>query len=51
MFVSLVLGAVGILVAEPTLRILGADVEVLAMGVPFFRIVLGGLFTLITPAC
>jgi putative MATE family efflux protein len=46
-FVSLVLGAVGILLAEPTLRILGADAEVLAMGVSFLRIVFGGLFTLV----
>ena len=46
-FVSLALGALGILVAEPTLRILGADAEVLAMGVPFLRIVFGGLFTLV----
>ena len=46
-FISIVLGAVGILVAEPTLRILGADAEVLAMGVPFLRIVFGGLFTLV----
>jgi putative MATE family efflux protein len=46
-FVSLVLGAVGILVAKPTLYILGADAEVSAMGVSFLRIVFGGLFTLV----
>jgi putative MATE family efflux protein len=46
-FVSLVLGAVGILLAEPALRLLGADTEVLAMGVSFLRIVFGGLFTLV----
>jgi Na+-driven multidrug efflux pump len=46
-FVSLVLGAVGILVAEPALRFLGADAEVLPMGVSFLRIVFGGLFTLV----
>jgi len=46
-FVSLVLGTVGILLAEPTLRVLGADAEVLAMGVSFLRIVFGGLFTLV----
>jgi len=46
-FVSLVLGAVGILLAEPALRLLGADAEVLAMGVSFLRIVFGGLFTLV----
>lgn len=47
MFVSLVLGVLGTLVAEPVLRILGADPEVLAMGVPFLRILFGGLFTLV----
>ena len=46
-FVSLVLGTLGILLAEPTLRVLGADAEVLAMGVSFLRIVFGGLFTLV----
>ncbi len=46
-FISLVLGVLGILVAEPTLRILGADAEVLAMGVSYLRILFGGLFTLI----
>ncbi|MFB0537493.1 MAG: MATE family efflux transporter [Anaerolineae bacterium] len=45
--VSLVLGAVGILLAKPVLRVLGADAEVLAMGVSFLRIVFGGLFTLV----
>jgi putative MATE family efflux protein len=46
-FVSLVMGAVGVLLARPALRLLGADTEVLAMGVPFLRIVFGGLFTLV----
>jgi putative MATE family efflux protein len=46
-FVSIVLGAVGILVAEPTLHILGADADVLAMGVSYLRILSGGLFTLV----
>ncbi len=46
-FASIVLGALGILVAEPTLRILGADAEVLALGVPYLRILFGGLFTLV----
>jgi putative MATE family efflux protein len=45
--VSVVLGVLGILVAEPTLLILGADAEVLAMGVSYLRIVFGGLFTLV----
>ena len=46
-FISIVLGVLGILVAEPTLRILGADAEVIALGAPFLRILFGGLFTLI----
>ena len=46
-FVSLVLGVLGILVAEPILRILGADAEVLTMGVSYLRILFGGLFTLV----
>jgi len=46
-FVSIVLGVLGILVAEPTLRILGADAEVIVLGVPFLRILFGGLFTLV----
>jgi putative MATE family efflux protein len=46
-FVSLVLGALGTLVATPTLRILGADADVLAMGVSYLRILFGGLFTLV----
>jgi putative MATE family efflux protein len=45
--ISLVLGAVGILVAEPALRVLGADAEVLPMGLSFLHIVFGGLFTLV----
>ncbi len=47
MFVSIVLGVLGILVAKPVLRILGADAEVIALGVPFLRILFGGLFTLV----
>ena len=47
MFASLALGVLGILVAAPTLRILGADAEVLVMGVSYLRILFGGLFTLI----
>lgn len=46
-FVSLALGALGILVAAPTLRLLGADADVLAMGVSYLRILFGGLFTLV----
>jgi putative MATE family efflux protein len=46
-FVSIALGVLGIPVAEPVLRILGADAEVVALGVPFLRIVFAGLFTLV----
>jgi len=46
-FVSVMLGILGTLVAAPTLRILGADVEVLTMGVSYLRILFGGLFTLV----
>ncbi|MDH4209767.1 MAG: MATE family efflux transporter, partial [Anaerolineae bacterium] len=46
-FVSLALGAAGTLLTEPVLRVLGADAEVLPMGVSFLRIVFGGLFTLV----
>jgi putative MATE family efflux protein len=46
-FVSIVLGVLGTLVAAPTLRILGADADVLAMGVSYLRILFGGLFTLV----
>jgi len=46
-FVSIVLSVLGILVAEPVLRILGANAEVMALGVPFLRILFGGLFTLV----
>ena len=45
--VSLTLGAVGILLAEPLLRLLGADDEVLALGLPYLRVAFGGVFTLI----
>jgi putative MATE family efflux protein len=45
--VSLALGALGTLVAAPTLRILGADADVLAMGVSYLRILFDGLFTLV----
>jgi putative MATE family efflux protein len=46
-FVSIVLGVVGILVAKPVLRILGADAEVIALGVPFLRILFGSTVTLV----
>ena len=45
--VSIVLGGVGILTARPLLLLLGADAEVLPMGMTYLRITLGGLFTVI----
>ena len=44
---SLILGAAGLLLAEPLLRLMGADAEVLPLGVSFLRITFGGLFTLV----
>ena len=45
--VSLLLGGMGVLLARPMLVLLGADAEVLSLGLPYLRITLGGLFTLI----
>lgn len=45
--ISLLLGVAGILVAEPLLRLMGADAEVLPLGLSFLRITFGGLFTLV----
>ncbi len=45
--VSLVLGALGLLLAEPATRLLGAQDDVLEMGVSYMRILFSGLFTLI----
>jgi putative MATE family efflux protein len=44
---SLVLGALGIGLAKPLLILLGADAEVLALGLAYLRVALGGVFTLI----
>jgi len=45
--VSIVLGALGALLARPLLMLLGADAEVLPLGLAYLRITMGGLFTLI----
>jgi putative MATE family efflux protein len=45
--VSLVLGSVGFVLAEPAMRVLGAQDDVLEMGISYLRILFGGLFTLI----
>jgi putative MATE family efflux protein len=47
LLVSLVLGVLGISLAQPALRLLGARDDVLVMGVSYLRILFGGLFTLI----
>jgi putative MATE family efflux protein len=45
--VSLVLGAVGLGIARPLLVLLGADAEVLPLGLSYLRISFAGMFTLI----
>jgi putative MATE family efflux protein len=45
--VSLLLGGLGLLVARPTLALLGADAEVLLLGLAYLRVIFVGLFTLI----
>jgi putative MATE family efflux protein len=45
--VSAVLGAVGLALAHPILSLLGADAEVLPLGLDFLRVGFAGLFTLI----
>ncbi len=44
---SFVLGVLGALLARPLLMFLGADAEVLPLGLTYLRITMGGLFTLI----
>jgi len=43
----LVLAGVGLIVAKPLLILLGADAEVLPMGLAYLRVSLGGVFTLV----
>jgi putative MATE family efflux protein len=45
--VSLLMGGVGILIAKPLLILLGADAEVLPLGLTYLRVSFGGIFTLI----
>ncbi len=47
LFMALFLGGVGLLVARPLLALLGADAEVLLLGLAYLRVTFGGLFTLI----
>ena len=44
---SLVLGALGLAVAKPLLTLLGADAEVLPLGLAYLRVAFAGVFTLI----
>jgi putative MATE family efflux protein len=45
--VSLLLGGVGQVLAVPLLTVLGADAEVLPLGLAYLRVSFGGIFTLI----
>jgi putative MATE family efflux protein len=45
--VSIVLGGVGLLLAHPLLLVLGADAEVLPLGMGYLQVSFAGLFTLI----
>jgi putative MATE family efflux protein len=45
--VSIVLGVLGILVARPLLLLLGAEGEVLPMGIAYLNVTMGGLFALV----
>ena len=44
---SILLTIPGVLLAKPFLTILGADAEVLPLGISYLRITLGGLFTIV----
>jgi putative MATE family efflux protein len=46
-FVSLFLGILGFVIAHPLLTLLGADAEVLPLGLAYLRVGFGGIFTLI----
>jgi len=47
LIMSLLLGVLGILLARPLLTLLGADAQVLPLGLAYLRITMSGLFTLI----
>ena len=44
---SFLMGGLGLLLARPLLALLGADAEVLPLGLSYLRITMGGLFTLV----
>jgi len=45
--VALILGGVGLAVSRPLLALLGADAEVLPLGMAYLRVAFGGTFTLV----
>jgi putative MATE family efflux protein len=47
LFASLLLGGLGLLLAEPLLTLLGADAQVLPLGLAYLRVAFAGLFTLV----
>jgi putative MATE family efflux protein len=47
LFVSLAIGGLGLMVARPLLLLLGAEPEVLPLGMDYLRVAFGGLFTLV----
>jgi putative MATE family efflux protein len=47
LIVSLVLGVAGQVVARPLLSLLGADAEVLPLGLAYLRVAFGGIFTIV----
>ena len=47
LIVSLVLSSLGFLTAHPLLILLGADAEVLPLGLAYLRVAFGGIFTLV----
>jgi putative MATE family efflux protein len=46
-FISLLLAIIGIAVARPLLRVMGADADVLVQGMSYLRVSFAGMFTLI----
>jgi putative MATE family efflux protein len=47
LFVALILGGLGQLIAPPLLRLLGADAQVLPLGLAYLRVTFGGMFAFI----
>ena len=45
--VSVGLGGLGVVVARPLLTLLGADAEVMSLGLDYLRVAFGGMFTLV----